>query len=102
MTIGGEAVVVTGVGPITPIGFGKEVYWENLVQGRSSFKRIAFPNRDMSQYRCQIAAPVEGFDFHLLVEQDPVQVIIDHEVLPREQPHALGKQLDSQPKTPVE
>ena len=57
-------VVVTGVGPITPIGFGKEAYWENLVQGRSSFKRIAFPNRDMSQYRCQIAAPVEGFDFH--------------------------------------
>lgn len=55
-------VVITGIGPVTPVGIGKEAYWESLVRGRSSFKRIEFPNCDMKQYRCQIGAPIEGFD----------------------------------------
>ena len=62
-------VVVTGVGPITPVGFGKETYWESLIQGRSSFKRIEFPNRDMNQYRCRIAAPIEGFDIYQYIHR---------------------------------
>ncbi len=57
-----KRVVVTGVGPVTPVGIGKEAYWESLVQGKSSFKRIEFPNRDMTQYRCQIGAPIDEFD----------------------------------------
>ena len=57
-----KRVVITGVGPVTPVGIGKEAYWESLINGRSSFKRIEFPNRDMVQYRCRIAAPIEGFD----------------------------------------
>jgi 3-oxoacyl-[acyl-carrier-protein] synthase II len=55
-------VVVTGVGPVTPVGIGKEPYWESLVHGKTAFKRILFPDRDMSQYRCQIGAPLETFD----------------------------------------
>jgi 3-oxoacyl-[acyl-carrier-protein] synthase II len=62
-------VVVTGVGPVTPVGIGKEAYWESLVHGKSSFKRIQFPDRDMSQYRCQIGAPIEAFDFGHYVER---------------------------------
>jgi 3-oxoacyl-[acyl-carrier-protein] synthase II len=57
-----KRVVVTGIGPVTPVGIGKEAYWESLVQGKSSFKRIEFPNRDMGQYRCQIGAPIDDFD----------------------------------------
>ena len=57
-----KRVVVTGVGPVTPVGIGKEPYWESLVHGRTAFKRILFPDRDMSQYRCQIGAPIESFD----------------------------------------
>ena len=64
-----KRVVITGVGPITPVGIGKEAYWESLIQGRSSFQRIAFPNRDMSQYRCQIAAPIDGFDLFQYVDR---------------------------------
>jgi 3-oxoacyl-[acyl-carrier-protein] synthase II len=64
-----KRVVITGVGPVTPVGIGKEAYWESLVHGRSSFKRIEFPNRDMAQYRCQIGAPIEGFDLHHYVER---------------------------------
>ena len=55
-------MVVTGVGPVTPVGIGKEPYWESLVHGKTAFKRILFPDRDMSQYRCQIGAPLETFD----------------------------------------
>ena len=69
MSVDHRRVVVTGVGPITPVGFGKEIYWESLIQGRSSFKRIEFPNRDMNQYRCQIAAPIEGFDVYQYIDR---------------------------------
>jgi 3-oxoacyl-[acyl-carrier-protein] synthase II len=57
-----KRVVVTGIGPVTPVGIGKEPYWESLVHGKTAFKRILFPDRDMSQYRCQIGAPLETFD----------------------------------------
>jgi len=57
-----KRVVVTGIGPVTPVGIGKEPYWESLVHGKTAFKRISFPDQDMSQYRCQIGAPLETFD----------------------------------------
>jgi len=62
-------VVVTGLGPVTPVGTGKDVYWQSLVQGRSAFKRISFPNRDMTAYRSQVAAPIEEFDLFQFVEK---------------------------------
>jgi 3-oxoacyl-[acyl-carrier-protein] synthase II len=57
-------VVVTGVGPVTPVGIGKELYWNSLVCGKTAFKRVSFPDRDMSQYRCQIGAPLDTFDLY--------------------------------------
>lgn len=62
-------VVVTGLGPVTPVGIGKDVYWESLIDGRSAFKRIEFPNRDMSQYRSRVAAPIEEFDLFQFVDR---------------------------------
>jgi len=64
-----KRVVVTGVGPVTPIGIGKEAYWENLIHGKSSVRRISFPEIDMGQYRCQIGAPIDGFDLSHFVER---------------------------------
>ena len=61
--------MITGLGPVTPVGIGKEAYWESLIHGRSSFKRIEFINQDMAQYRCRIAAPIEGFDLFRYVER---------------------------------
>ena len=61
--------MITGVGPVTPVGIGKEAYWESLIHGKSRFKRIEFPNRDMAQYRCQIGAPIEGFDLFQYVDR---------------------------------
>ncbi|MGQ9508847.1 MAG: beta-ketoacyl-[acyl-carrier-protein] synthase family protein [Thermodesulfobacteriota bacterium] len=62
-------VVITGIGPVTPIGIGKNSYWESLIVGKTAFRKIEFPNMDMSQYRCHIAAPIEGFDFGYYVDR---------------------------------
>ena len=62
-------VVVTGVGPVTPVGCGKEAYWESLICGKPAFKRVEFPGRDMNQYRCKVAAPIENFDLYQFVGQ---------------------------------
>jgi len=64
-----KRVVITGVGPVTPVGIGKEPYWENLIQGKSSFKRVEFPSRGMNHYHCQICSPIDGFDLHQYVER---------------------------------
>ena len=64
-----KRVVITGLGPVTPVGIGREPFWKSLVEGKASFKRIAFPGRDMGQYRSQIAAPIEGFDLYQFVDR---------------------------------
>ena len=33
-------VVITGVGPITPIGIGKDEFWGNLIAGKSGIGLI--------------------------------------------------------------
>jgi len=40
-----KRVVITGVGPVTPVGIGKDAYWESLINGKSSMRRISFPNK---------------------------------------------------------
>ncbi len=53
-------VVVTGIGVITPIGIGKDAFWEGLKEGRSGVDRItAF---DTTDYPVQIAAQVKNFN----------------------------------------
>ena len=39
-----KRVVITGLGPVTPIGIGKKAYWESLVAGESGAK--TFISRD--------------------------------------------------------
>lgn len=54
-------VVVTGVGPITPIGKGKDEFWQNLIAGVSGVGPItAF---DATDFKVKIAAEVKDFDF---------------------------------------
>ena len=60
-------VVVTGLGAVTPIGIGKEAYWQNLLNGVSGVKRFDFADHDFSYvnmdlFRSQIAAFVDKFD----------------------------------------
>ena len=57
-----KRVVITGLGPVTPVGIGKEPYWESLLEGRSAAKQIDFPGFDMEQYKTKIAVPIENFN----------------------------------------
>ena len=54
-------VVVTGVGPLTPIGIGVDVFWENLQAGRSGVRNVE-DLVDLSGIDVKIGAPVDGFD----------------------------------------
>ncbi|MCD8198903.1 MAG: beta-ketoacyl-ACP synthase II [Phascolarctobacterium sp.] len=54
-------VVVTGIGPITPIGTGKEVFWSNLVAGKSGIELIT--QFDSTDFNVKIAGEVRDFDF---------------------------------------
>lgn len=55
-----KRVVVTGIGAITPIGIGKDAYWQALKLGKSGIDRIS--KFDPSDYDTQIAAEVKDFD----------------------------------------
>lgn len=55
-----KRVVITGVGIISPIGIGKEVFWKNCVRGKSGVKGIEqFP---VEQFKSKICAAVEDFE----------------------------------------
>jgi 3-oxoacyl-[acyl-carrier-protein] synthase II len=64
-----KRVVITGLGPVTPIGTGKEAFWQALIEGRSGAERIRFEDYDMEQYGSQIACRVEGFSLTEFVEK---------------------------------
>ncbi|MCG8541015.1 MAG: beta-ketoacyl-ACP synthase II [Clostridia bacterium] len=53
-------VVITGIGVISPIGTGKENYWEALKNGANGIDRITRFNVD--PYKSQIAGEVNDFD----------------------------------------
>jgi 3-oxoacyl-[acyl-carrier-protein] synthase II len=55
-----KRIVITGVGAITPVGIGKDAYWEGLTAGRSGVARIT--HFDPTAYDVQIGAEVKGFD----------------------------------------
>ncbi|MDR3511344.1 MAG: beta-ketoacyl-ACP synthase II [Caulobacteraceae bacterium] len=53
-------VVITGLGMVTPLGWGVETTWRALLEGRSGANRItAF---DPTDYACQIACEVPRID----------------------------------------
>ncbi|WP_366921622.1 beta-ketoacyl-ACP synthase II [Metallumcola ferriviriculae] len=53
-------VVVTGMGPITPVGSGKDNFWNNLLVGQSGVDHIT--RFDASDLPTRIAGEVKDFD----------------------------------------
>ena len=52
----GPAVVITGIGAVSPFGVGRERFWTNITRGCSGTRAItAF---DASPFACTVAAPV--------------------------------------------
>ena len=53
-------VVVTGIGVISSLGTEIDTFWKNILDGQCGIDRITL--FDVSNYDCQIAAEVKGFD----------------------------------------
>jgi len=53
-------VLITGIGVISPVGIGKEKFWQALINGQSGIDTIK--KFDVSSYDSQIAGEVKGFN----------------------------------------
>ncbi|MCG5549031.1 beta-ketoacyl-ACP synthase II [Halorhodospira halochloris] len=55
-----NAVVVTGVGIVSPVGITADEAWESVISGKSGVRSIA--EFDVSSYSVRIGGTIEGFD----------------------------------------
>jgi 3-oxoacyl-[acyl-carrier-protein] synthase II len=53
-------VVVTGIGPVTPVGIGRQAFWDALTSGRSGIGEITL--FDASEFPVRIGGEVKDFD----------------------------------------
>ncbi len=59
--------VVTGIGIVSPIGTGKEAFWQSLTHGKSGISHITYFNT--SNLPAHFAGEVKDFDASMYVEQ---------------------------------
>jgi 3-oxoacyl-[acyl-carrier-protein] synthase II len=74
--------VITGMGCVTPLGIGREAFWNGLVAGRSGVRKIEI--FDASSFPVQIAAEVADFDWEAQLNPK------DRKHVPRTVPLALA------------
>ena len=75
-------VVITGMGCVTPLGIGRQNFWDGLISARSGVRRIqAF---DVSSSPVKIAAEVPEFDWQAQINPK------DRKHVPRTVPLALA------------
>ena len=75
-------VAITGMGCVTPIGIGREAFWQGLINGDSGVRKIeAF---DVSNSPVKIAAEVHDFDWEAQLSAK------DRKHVPRTVPLALA------------
>jgi 3-oxoacyl-[acyl-carrier-protein] synthase II len=55
-----KRVVITGLGVVSPIGNGKEAFWQSLCAGKSGVSKIT--SFDASSFDSQIAGEIRDFD----------------------------------------
>ena len=53
-------VVITGIGAITPVGIGKDNFWEALISGKNGIGKIT--RFDATDYGAQVAGEVKDFE----------------------------------------
>ena len=75
-------VVITGFGCVTPIGIGREAFWNSLRTGKSGVRRIE--SFDPSEFNIQIAAEIPEFDWQAQLNPK------DRQHVPRTVPLALA------------
>jgi 3-oxoacyl-[acyl-carrier-protein] synthase II len=75
-------VVITGMGCVTPIGIGREAFWNALIRGDSGVRRIE--SFDVSDSPVKIAAQIPDFDWEAQLNPK------DRKHVPRTVPLALA------------
>lgn len=75
-------VVITGMGCVTPIGIGRQAFWNALTRGESGVRRIE--SFDVSESPVKIAAEVRNFDWEAQLNPK------DRKHVPRTVPLALA------------
>jgi 3-oxoacyl-[acyl-carrier-protein] synthase II len=75
-------VVITGIGCVTPLGIGREKFWDGLVAGNSGVRKIQ--SFDVSNSPVKIAAEVPDFDWEAQLNPR------DRKHVPRTVPLALA------------
>jgi 3-oxoacyl-[acyl-carrier-protein] synthase II len=53
-------VVVTGIGPVSPVGIGRQPFWDALVAGKSGIKEVTL--FDTTDFPVKIAGEIQGFE----------------------------------------
>jgi 3-oxoacyl-[acyl-carrier-protein] synthase II len=53
-------IAITGIGIVSPLGVGREVFWENVRKAKSGIKKIT--HFDTSSFRSNIAGCIDDFD----------------------------------------
>jgi len=66
-------VVITGIGIVSPIGVGKDEFWESNVKGVSGITRIK--KIDTSQLETKIAGEVKNFDPSLYIDKSKIRIL---------------------------
>jgi len=67
-------VVITGLGVVSPIGTGKDIFWNNLVAGHNGIDRIT--HFDPTGFDAQIAGEVRDFDPGLYLERKEAKKLV--------------------------
>ena len=62
----GHRVVITGLGMVSPIGMGKEAFWESCLQGISGIRSIQ--RFDVSSYRSRLGGQLPEIDFKTFIK----------------------------------
>jgi len=55
-----KKVVITGIGIVSPVGIGKDEYWNSLVQGKTGFRPVSL--FDTSALKVHSAGEISDFD----------------------------------------
>lgn len=55
-----KKVVITGLGVVSSLGNDINIFWDNIINGRSGIKKIT--KFDISEYTSKIGAQIENFD----------------------------------------
>ncbi len=64
-------VAITGLGAITPIGTGKEAFWNSLLDGTVAVDRLT--RFDATEYPSKIAAQIDDFDASTYLDKRRLQ-----------------------------